>query len=62
MDTDLSMSLLVARTSMTQNSAQIAVFKKANDMQNELLNSLMQTALDMAPPPPGQGTKVDKTA
>jgi hypothetical protein len=61
-DTDLAMNLLAARTAMTQNSAQVAVFKKAHDMQADLLNSLMQTALDMAPPPPGQGTRVDKTA
>jgi hypothetical protein len=45
---------------MTQNSVQIAVFKKAHEMEANLLNSLMQTAL--SPPPPGQGTRVDKQA
>lgn len=60
MNTDLSTNLLTARTAMTQNSVQIAVFKKAHEMQTDLLNSLMQTALSA--PPPGQGLKVDKQA
>ncbi|UYN98452.1 MAG: putative motility protein [Devosia sp.] len=60
MDTDLSMNLIAARTAMTQNSVQIAVFKKAHEMQTELINSLMQTALSA--PPPGQGLRVDKQA
>lgn len=60
MNTDLAASLLTARTTATQHSVQIAVVKKAHDMQMELINSLMQTAL--SPPPPGQGTRVDKQA
>lgn len=60
MDSDLSMNLLTARTAMTQHSVQIAVVKKAHEMQTELINSLMQTAL--SPPPAGQGVKVDKQA
>lgn len=60
LNTDLATNLLTARTAATQNSVQIAVFKKAHDMQTELINSLMQTAL--SPPPPGQGLKVDKQA
>ncbi len=60
MNTDLTTSLLTARTAMTQNSVQMAVFKKAHDMEANLLNALMQTAL--SPPPPGQGTRVDKEA
>jgi len=36
------------------------VFKKQNEMQNELLVTLTQAAL--APPPPGQGIRVDKQA
>jgi hypothetical protein len=59
-DTDLAMNLLAARTAMTQHSAQLAVFKKAHEMQTQLLESLMQTAL--AAPPPGQGLRVDKQA
>ncbi|MFC3704387.1 putative motility protein [Devosia honganensis] len=60
MDTDLAMNLLTARTAMTQHSVQIAVVKKAHEMQTELLDTLMQTAL--AAPPPGQGLRIDKQA
>ena len=60
MNTDLSMQMLAMNTMATQNSVQIAVFKKAHEMQSDLLNSLMQTALSA--PPPGQGLKVDKQA
>lgn len=60
MNTDLSMQMLAMNTMATQNSVQIAVFKKAHEMQSDLLNTLMQTALSA--PPPGQGLKVDKQA
>ena len=60
MNTDLASNLLTARTSMTQQSVQIAVVKKSHEMQMDLINSLMQTALSA--PPPGQGTRVDKQA
>lgn len=60
MNTDLSMQMLQMNTAATQNSVQIAVFKKAHEMQSDLLNNLMQTALSA--PPPGQGLKVDKQA
>ncbi|MHA6300274.1 putative motility protein [Devosia sp. CAU 1758] len=60
MNSDLSTNLLTASTAVTQNSVQIAVLKKTHEMESNLLNSLMQTAL--SPPPPGQGTKVDKQA
>lgn len=60
MNTDLSMQMLAMTTMATQNSVQIAVLKKSHEMQSDLLNTLMQTAL--APPPPGQGIKVDKQA
>lgn len=62
MNTDLSTNLLTAQTAMTQNSVQIAVVKKAHEMESNLLNSLMQTALNPPPPPPGQGLRVDKQA
>ena len=63
MNTDLSTNLLTAQTAATQNSVQIAVFKKAHEMEANLLNSLMQTALNSpAALPPGQGLKVDKQA
>lgn len=60
MDTDLSMNLLAARAAMTHHSAQIAVIKKAHEMQTDLIKTLMQTAL--SPPPPGQGTRIDRSA
>lgn len=60
MNTDLSMQVLTMNSAKLQNSMQIAVFKKANEMQTDLLETLMQTALSA--PPPGQGIKVDKLA
>lgn len=60
MNTDLASSLLTARTNVAHRSVQIAVVKQAHEMQVELINSLMQTALSA--PPPGQGVRVDKQA
>jgi hypothetical protein len=60
MDSDIAMNMLTARAAMTQHSVQIAVVKKAHEMQTDLINQLMQTAL--APPPPGQGARVDRLA
>lgn len=60
MNTDLATNLLTARMATTQNSVQIAVVKKAHEMEMDLVNTLMQTALSA--PPPGQGTRVDKLA
>lgn len=60
MNSDLSMQVLAMNTIQTQNSVQIAVFKKAHEMQTDLMNSLMQVS--QSAPPPGQGVKVDKLA
>lgn len=60
MDNDLSTSLLTARTTMTQNSVQLAVLKKTHDMEASLLNALVQPV--QSPPPAGQGVVVDKRA
>lgn len=60
MNTDLSTQIMQMNSAKLQSSVQIAVFKKAHEMQSDLLNTLMQTAL--SPPPPGQGTRIDKTA
>jgi hypothetical protein len=60
MNADLSSQMLAMNTIKTQNSVQIAVFKKQNEMQNELLTTLTQSAL--APAPAGQGVKIDKQA
>ena len=60
MNTDLSMQMMQMNSMKLQNSVQIAVFKKAHEMQTDLINTLMQVS--QAAPPPGQGTRVDKTA
>ena len=60
MDTDLSMQMLTMNTLSTQNSVQIAVFKKSHEIQTDLLETLMAAA--KAAPPPGQGLKIDKSA
>ena len=61
MDTDLSMSLIAARTAATQQSAALAIVKKSHEMDMALVQMVDQTAR-AAPPPPGQGRVVDKTA
>ena len=60
MNTDLSTQMMRLNTAQRQSSIGIAVFKKTHDMQADLLNTLMQSALSA--PPPGQGLKVDKQA
>lgn len=60
MNSDLSMQVMAMNSSKLQSSMQIAVFKKSHEMQTDLLETLMQTALSA--PPPGQGAKVDKLA
>ena len=60
MNTDLSTQVLQMNSAKLQNSVQIAVFKKAHEMQTDLINSLIQVS--QSAPPPGQGTRVDKTA
>jgi len=59
-NTDLSTQMVRMTAAQTQSSIGIAVFKKAHDMQANLLNTLMQTALSA--PPPGQGLRVNKQA
>jgi len=59
-NTDLTTQMLTMRSAQTQHATQIAIVKKSHDMQTDLLNMLMETAL--SPPPPGQGAKVDKLA
>ena len=60
MNTDLSTQMLQMNSAKLQNSVQIAVFKKAHEMQTDLINTLIQVS--QSAPPPGQGRKVDKTA
>ncbi|MEO6012180.1 MAG: hypothetical protein ABIQ30_01160 [Devosia sp.] len=52
----LTTQLLAMRMGATQQSAQIAIMKKSQDMEKSVLQLL-------APPaPPGQGLVVDKSA
>ena len=60
MNTDLTMQVMAMNSAKLQGSVQIAVFKKTHEMQTELLDTLMQSALSA--PPPGQGARVDKLA
>jgi hypothetical protein len=60
MNTDLSTQVLAMNSAKLQNSMQVAIFKKAHEMQTNLLETLMQTALSA--PPPGQGIQIDKLA
>jgi hypothetical protein len=63
MDTDLSMALVAAQTVATQQSAALAIVKKSHEMDMALAQMIDQTArAAVAPPPPGQGRVVDKTA
>ncbi len=59
-NTDLAMQMVTMNSAATQHATQVAVLKKAHEMQQNLMETLMQTAL--ATPPPGQGLKVDKQA
>jgi hypothetical protein len=60
MDIDPVASVLAARTAATQNTIQLAVLKKSHEMELALLQMVDQQV--RAPPPPGQGTRVDKFA
>ena len=60
MVSDIATNMLTARAAQTQHSVQIAVVKKSHEMQMDLINMLMEPSV--APPPAGQGTRVDKRA
>lgn len=60
MDTDLTAQLTTMRLAMTQQSAGIALIKKQHEMQQELVAMISEAA--HAPPPPGQGARVDRWA
>lgn len=60
MESDLASSLLTARTAQVQQSSNIAVIRKHQEMDAALLQAVDDKA--QSPPPPGQGLKVDKFA
>ena len=59
MDSDLSLQMVSASAATTRGSVQAAVFKKANEMEQAVVQMVAQS---VAPPPAGQGTRIDKFA
>lgn len=60
METDLAMMLVSARAQATQATAMMKIIKKNHEMQMQLVDMVAEVA--RSAPPPGQGTRVDKTA
>ncbi len=60
MDTEQTMQLVTAPTAATHGSIQTILLKKTHEMEMNLISMLTENTL--APPPPGQGLKVDKQA
>ena len=48
------------KATQAQSLVQFAVIKKSHEMQMDLINMLSEVA--RSAPPPGQGTRVDKSA
>lgn len=61
MDSDLAVTMAAMNTAKTQGGMQIAMIKQQVQQDASVVNMIEQ-ALRMAPPPPGQGTQVDKIA
>ena len=61
MDSDLSTQLSTSRTAVGPGNVQTAVLKKAVEAETSVAN-LVADAVKSAPPPTGQGTRVDKHA
>jgi hypothetical protein len=59
-DSDLNTQLAVSRMGNSQGSIQTALLKKTNEAEMAVVATLTEAVL--APPPPGQGGKVDKLA
>ncbi len=59
--TDITTQLLAMRMGATQQIAQIAIMKKAHEMDLALVNMIAEVAKS-APAPSGQGLVVDKRA
>jgi len=60
MNTDLAAMLVAARTAATHQSLEVAMVKKAHEMEMNLV-SMLEAAVK-APAPAGQGLLVDKSA
>jgi len=61
METDLASQMTALQGNRAQFSAQIAIVKKNHEMDMAAIQMVDEVARS-APPPAGQGTKVDKTA
>jgi hypothetical protein len=57
---DVAETMINLQAVRTQSLAQIAVLKKSHEMQMDLISMLSEVA--RSAPPPGQGTRVDKSA
>ena len=61
MGSDLQTQMVALQGARTQFSAQVAVVKKTHEMDMAAI-AMVDSVARSAPPPPGQGTRVDKTA
>lgn len=61
MESDLISSLQTARTAPGQQSMTIAVLKKNQELDSAMVQTVAEAARP-APPPEGQGLRVDKVA
>ena len=61
MESDLAVQMTMAQMGETQSVAQILMLKKQHEMDMSLALMIDEVARS-APPPPGQGLVVDKTA
>jgi|GEM_PF-469446 len=65
MDSDLSTLLVAAQAGATRQNVQIAVMRKANEMDQAVLSLIDEGAQNLkavSPPPEGMGRVVDKQA
>lgn len=63
METDLSTQLTALQGARTNVSPQIAMVKKNHESEMAMVQAVEEIAQSAPPPaPPGQGTRVDKTA
>ena len=61
MQSDLTTQLVTSRANAGAGSIQTAVLKKAAEAEANVA-TMMAEAVQSAPPPPGQGTRIDKRA
>ena len=57
---EIAETIIGMKSAQTHNLMQIAILKKSHEMQMDLINMLSEVA--RSAPPPGQGTRVDKSA